>query len=117
MRFSVWLWLLLLWAVSVSALAGAAVDLNRATQAELESLPGIGPAKAEAILAYRKRYGPFRRIEDLQRVPGFGPATVNRLRPDLRVGQVPVVSLPVVSPRVVPPPVVPPPVVTKPGQK
>lgn len=113
MRFNVWPGFLLLWAasflvsVSVAALAGAVVDLNRASRAELESLPGIGPAKAEAILAYRTQHGPFRRIEDLQRVSGFGPATVNRLRPDLRVGPAPVVSRPVS----------PPPVVTKPGQK
>ena len=108
MRFSLWplsLWFLLLWAVS----AGAAVDLNRASQAELESLPGIGPAKAEAILAYRRQHGPFRRIEDLQRVSGFGPATVNRLRPDLRVG-------PVTRAPVLPAPLSPS-VVAKPGQK
>lgn len=110
MRFSLWLGLSLLWAASVGA---ASVDLNRASQAELESLPGIGPAKAEAILAYRRQHGPFRRIEDLQRVSGFGPATVNRLRPDLRVG--PVTRAPV-SPAPLLPPVLPP-VVAKPGQK
>jgi len=106
MRFSPWLWLSLLWAASV----GAAVDLNRASQAELESLPGIGPVKAEAILAYRRQHGPFRRLEELQRVPGIGPATVNRLRPDLRVVPVPRGSAsqaPSSSP----------PVVAKPGQK
>ncbi len=109
MRFSLWLLLSLLWAVSVGA---ASVDLNRASQAELESLPGIGPAKAEAILAYRRQHGPFRRIEDLQRVSGFGPATVNRLRPDLRVGppRGPVSPAPLLPP-------VSPPVVAKPGQK
>ncbi len=102
------LWLLLLWLSSGSALAGAAVDLNRASQAELESLPGIGPAKAEAILSYRRQHGPFRRIEDLQRVSGFGPATVNRLRSELRVGppRAPVPQTPVSRP-----------VVAKPGQK
>ena len=115
MRFSVWPWLLLLWAASVSALAGAAVDLNRASQAELESLPGIGPAKAEAILTYRRQHGAFRRIEDLQRVPGFGPVTVNRLRPDLQVGPAPVVSK--THPKASSPSPVPSPVVTKPGQK
>ena len=117
MRFSVWPWLL--WVASASALAGAAVDLNRASQAELESLPGIGPAKAEAILSYRKQHGPFRRIEDLQRVPGFGPVTVNRLRPDLQVG--PATALSKVHPKASSQPSlsspVSSPVVTKPGQK
>jgi competence protein ComEA len=105
--FGLWLWLWLLWA----AAAGAAVDLNRASQAELESLPGIGPAKAEAILSYRKRHGPFRRIEELQRVPGIGPATVHRLRPDLWVGPGAPVSPALSLPRL------PSPVVAKPGQK
>ncbi len=106
------LWALLLWAVS----AGAAVDLNRASQAELESLPGIGPAKAEAILAYRAQHGPFRRLEDLQRVPGFGPVSVNRLRSDLRVVPPQMPGSRVLQPSS---PTRPPirPVVAKPGQK
>lgn len=97
-----------LWLFLWPALASAAVDLNRASQAELESLPGIGPAKAEAIMAYRRQHGSFRRIEDLQRVPGFGARTVERLRLDLKVVPVPAKGSPAALP---------PPVVTKPGQK
>lgn len=72
----------------------AVVDLNRASQAELESLPGIGPKKAEAIMVWRRQHGGFRRIEDLQRVPGFGPKTVNNLRGVLVVGTPPVAKKP-----------------------
>ena len=59
------------------------IVLNTAGQAELELLPGIGPAKAQRILAWRSRHGRFRRIVDLRRVKGFGPKTVNRLAPFL----------------------------------
>lgn len=57
--------------------AGSAglVNINTATQAELESLPGIGPSKAAAIIAYRQEHGPFARPEDLQDVSGIGPKT------------------------------------------
>lgn len=55
----------------------ALVNLNTATQAELETLPGIGPAKALEIIAAR----PFDSIEDLDRVPGIGATTLDELRP------------------------------------
>jgi competence protein ComEA len=69
--------------------APSAVDLNRATAPDLIALPGIGPSKAEAILAYRSKHGGFRRIEDLRRVKGFGRKTIARLRPLLTVTQPP----------------------------
>ncbi|MCC2682697.1 MAG: Competence protein ComEA helix-hairpin-helix region [Nitrosospira multiformis] len=49
-----------------SGAAFAAVNINTATQAELESLQGIGPAKAKAILDYRKKKGSFKSVDDLQ---------------------------------------------------
>lgn len=52
------------------------LDLNRATEAELLRLPGIGPAKARAIVAYRQTRGSFASVADLVRVPGIGPATL-----------------------------------------
>ena len=55
------------------------VPVNRADAAVLETLPGIGPALARAIILERERNGPFRRIEELARVRGIGPATVKRL--------------------------------------
>jgi competence protein ComEA len=60
--------------------SGGRVAVNRADAAELATLPGIGPALAGAIVAERARGGPFRRPEDLARVRGIGPATVERLR-------------------------------------
>ncbi|MCA9576999.1 MAG: helix-hairpin-helix domain-containing protein [Polyangiales bacterium] len=58
------------------------VNLNTATVAELQRLPGVGPARAEAIVAYRERR-PFRRIEELMRIRGIGRKTFRRLRPML----------------------------------
>lgn len=64
---------------SSPARAEAAVDLNRATAAELCTLPGIGPKKAEAILALRARR-PFTRVTQLLEVKGIGRRTFERLR-------------------------------------
>jgi competence protein ComEA len=55
-------------------------DLNRATAAELTALPGIGAARADAIVNDRDTNGPFRSCEDLIRVPGFGQATLAAIR-------------------------------------
>lgn len=56
------------------------ISLNTATEQQLESLPGIGPSLARRIVAYREQNGPFRRVEDLQRVSGVGPKMIVRLR-------------------------------------
>jgi competence protein ComEA len=56
------------------------IDLNAASQAELETLPGVGPARAQAIIAERETR-PFRVPGDLRRVPGIGEATFQRLAP------------------------------------
>jgi competence protein ComEA len=58
----------------------APLDLNRASAGELDRLPGIGPAKAQAIVAYRDSHGPFRSGADLAGVPGIGPALAARLQ-------------------------------------
>ncbi|HEY8394856.1 MAG TPA: ComEA family DNA-binding protein [Thermaerobacter sp.] len=65
----------------------ARVDINRASAAELEQLPGIGPALAERIVADREVNGPFRRPEDLTRVAGIGEKTLARLLPYIRAGR------------------------------
>lgn len=66
---------------------GRPLDLNRASLAALEQLPGVGPARAAAIVADREDRGAFPTVDALDRVRGFGPATVDRLRPYLTVGE------------------------------
>ncbi len=60
------------------------VDLNQATVEELCTLPGIGPKKADAILALRHKK-PFTRVTQLLQVKGIGPKTLDKLKPHLRV--------------------------------
>lgn|GEM_PF-1111300 len=55
------------------------LDLNRATEADLDALPGIGPSKAKAILAHRDKIGGFRRVEQLLDVKGIGPKVFEHL--------------------------------------
>lgn len=56
------------------------ININTASQAELESLPGIGPALARRIIEFRETYGPFKSIEDLKKVPGIGEAIFSRIK-------------------------------------
>jgi len=62
------------------------LDLNRASEADLQQLPGIGPAKARAIVEHRERYGPFRSVDDLLNVKGIGPKLLERVRPLVTAG-------------------------------
>lgn len=66
---------------SASSSSREPVAINTAAQAELERLPGIGPSLAAKIVADRAAKGPFRSVDELDRVSGIGPATVERLRP------------------------------------
>src|SRR5512140_2182305 len=74
-------------AFSVAAMA--AVDLNTASKAELDSVKGIGPVKAQAIIDYRTKNGPFKSVDDLKNVKGFGDKTVSKMRSELTVGGAP----------------------------
>ncbi|MGA1361687.1 MAG: helix-hairpin-helix domain-containing protein [Ilumatobacteraceae bacterium] len=58
----------------------ATVNLNTATAAELDTLPGIGPTTARAIIDHRRTKGPFRRVEDLMNVAGIGPTRFARIK-------------------------------------
>lgn len=78
--------LMLLALLTLSFSAMAAVNLNTANQAELESLKGVGPAKAEAIIEYRKKNGPFKSVDDLDNVKGFGPKATANLKGQVTVG-------------------------------
>ena len=56
------------------------IDLNTAPSRELETLPGIGPSLAGAIIAYREDNGPFAAVDDVDDVPGIGPKTLDSIR-------------------------------------
>jgi competence protein ComEA len=61
------------------------VNLNTATEAELDTLPGIGPVLAAAIVEWRTQNGGFTSIEQLQEVSGIGPTTYADLAPLVRI--------------------------------
>jgi competence protein ComEA len=56
------------------------VNLNTATKADLEKLPGIGPSMAQRILDYRQKNGPFKKVEDLMNIQGIGEKSFLKLR-------------------------------------
>jgi competence protein ComEA len=62
------------------------VNINTATIDELNTLPGIGPTTAQAIIDYRLQHGPFLVIQDIQNVPGIGPATFENIKNFINVG-------------------------------
>lgn len=65
------------------------IDINTASQSELETLPRIGPTLAQAILTFRQENGPFKTIEDIQDVPGIGSATFSEIKSFITVGELP----------------------------
>ena len=64
-----------------TATASAPINLNTATAAQLDSLPGIGKATAERILEYRQKNGSFKKVEDLMNVRGVGEKSFLKLKP------------------------------------
>ena len=62
------------------------VNVNTATVAQFEALPGIGPSMAQRIVAYREKNGPFKKLEDLMNIQGIGEKSFLKLRPMLTIG-------------------------------
>jgi len=68
-----------------SASSGSPINLNTATQAQLETLPGIGKSTAERILEYRQKNGGFKKVEDLMNVRGIGEKSFLKMKPLITV--------------------------------
>ena len=71
--------------LAYAGFALAAVNVNSATKEQLETLNGIGPVKAQAIIDYRTKNGPFKSIDDLKKVDGIGDATLEKIRKDVSI--------------------------------
>jgi competence ComEA-like helix-hairpin-helix protein len=65
---------------------GLPIDLNRASAADLDAIPGLGPALAQRIVDFRKAHGPFKKIGDLREVSAVGPQSLEKLKPYLGLG-------------------------------
>lgn len=73
-------------AASASAAPGAPLDLNAATEADLDGLPGVGPVLAQRIIDWREAHGGFRRVEDLRSVSGLGGKRFDTVAPLVTLG-------------------------------
>jgi competence protein ComEA len=69
--------------LAYTGLAFAVVNINSASKEQLETLDGVGPVKAQAIIDYRKKNGPFKKVDDIKKVDGIGDATFNGIKKDL----------------------------------
>ena len=75
--------------VLTASLSLAAVNINTASPSELEALPGIGPAKAKAIVDYRQQHGAFKSVEELKNVKGIGEGIFSKLKAEATVTPAP----------------------------
>jgi competence protein ComEA len=73
----------------LAAMAAEPIDINSADVAQLEKINGIGPAKAQAIVDYRAKHGPFQKVEDLEKVAGIGPKMLEKIKPEVTVKPAP----------------------------
>ena len=72
--------LVLVMLIAFSGVAVAAVNINTATKEELTSIKGVGEKRAQEIIDYRTKNGPFKTVDDLQKVPGIGPGLMKQIR-------------------------------------
>jgi comEA protein len=72
-------------ATTSAAPAGQIVSLNTGTATDLDTLPGVGPATAQKIIAYRTQHGSFKTVEGIMDVSGIGPAKYAKMKPFLRL--------------------------------
>ncbi|HEY7163010.1 MAG TPA: helix-hairpin-helix domain-containing protein [Candidatus Binatia bacterium] len=77
LAFAIWL--------AAAGIALAAVNVNTATKDELISIKGIGEKRAQAIIDYRTKNGPFKTVDDLEKVPGIGPGLMKQIKPNVSV--------------------------------
>ena len=80
--------------VASIGMAIAAVNINTATEQELDSLPGVGPAKAKAIVEYRKANGNFKSVDDIKNVKGIGDKTFDDLKSQVAISGATTVAAP-----------------------
>ena len=68
---------------AISGVALAVVNINTATKEELTSLKGVGEKRAQEIISYRTKNGPFKTVDDLEKVPGIGPGIMKQIRSEI----------------------------------
>src|SRR5439155_2314902 len=69
--------------LTIYGVAIATVNINTATKEELTSLKGIGEKRAQEIINYRTKNGPFKSVDDLEKVPGIGPGIMKQIRSEV----------------------------------
>ncbi len=72
----------LMW-FAISGVALAVVNINTATKEELTTLKGVGEKRAQEIINYRTKNGPFKTVDDLDKVPGIGPGIMKQIRSEI----------------------------------
>jgi competence protein ComEA len=73
---------ILMW-FAIYGVALAVVNINSATKEELTSLKGVGEKRAQEIINYRTKNGPFKTVDDLEKVPGIGPGIMKQIRSEV----------------------------------
>src|SRR3989337_695761 len=68
---------------AISGIALAVVNINTATKEQLTSLKGVGEKRAQEIINYRTKNGPFKTVDDLEKVPGIGPGIMKQIRSEV----------------------------------